>query len=514
MIFLSRNEKVRQLEYENCNFNNAPDFIQNLLRGVFKNELDAECFEDAVFSMKEITMERYKYLHCQLNDYDKYILFRTGDSTAIKRVPIENVIEMLTVNGFTKKELVCFLLAFYGDGTVDGSGKEKLSTTLLKKCFRKEIAIVNKAMHRIKSQIIDFVLFQMPNGSSIDGLLYINPNGELLYVSKDEIERYVQKKEIEKTSVLNVSFVGIQSFSRLSSVKKDRDSVQFKLHHVEKTIKEINCFMEKKVGGWSVASGFTEEQVRTVQINKNRTLTNRQFAELIDNAKLYQDISNIENVYAVQLLRCYSLLDDSRKVKTKTDVLLIETKVNIDGLLMANGFFLSDNMLEHNNIEFRFLEGTGISVKRGNRTTLSRMSIDTAQQYFNKKDLVDAALFRKNDFSLIYNRDMYEQCGLNPDDAPVTREDVDEKFKSGYKNIFEKIENDLNTKHILITGQGLFDRCLVAHYMMWDGELKKIDIRNLQMYYNSTGSKRHNFCPIFQSQKSSFRNMKSVSIFP
>ena len=83
-----------------------------------------------------------------------------------------------------------------------------------------------------------------------------------------------------------------------------------------------------------------------------------------------------------------------------------------------------------NNIDFKFLKGTGVSIKQGNCTTICRMRLKYAQEYFNSEDLANGVLFQdEQNFS--YNKKIYKQCHLNPRNVPQTVDEVCLAHKTG-----------------------------------------------------------------------------------
>ena len=516
-VVMKRHEKINLMKKESGKFSDASQEMQNLIKEMYASVLpNEEDYSNEEFLIEDVTVGRSNYVRFSFLNTDKYIVCLTCDSmsssSGIGRMPVEDFLSFLRINGLSEKYLRLFLLVYYGDGTLDGSGENKLKLSEVKKQYGKKIATLNKKIDKIKSPIINQILIRMPDDSLIDGMLFIGRENKMLFVSRRDIEIYMQKKDIDKTSVLNAGFMGIQSSSRLSKNKKERDTVQFKMHHVEETINAIKTFANKKTGSNACHSGCYEEYKQTVRLNKNRTIFNKQYVELLRNARSEGCVFNENNVFAITLKKFYLSSQTQKKRATKTDVILVEVFDDISELLLKNDYFLSDEFLMYNHIDFAFLKGTGISVKHGGGTTLERMTINTMQNYFPKEDLANGVLYYNHEHDLIRNRSIYAQCGLNPDDAPLTVYEAKERCQNAKKNINKTMQDNIKMKRSFVTGEDIFDDAIVAHYMMWDGEMKKIDVSSLSFRYNGNNTKDTKLYPVLQMSKSGFERMDSEKI--
>ena len=207
---MKRYEKIAMLEKQSGRFADASIQMQGILREIFSlPSIDKEDISNEEFTIEKKSIIPNTYLKFSFLKSEKYITCLTCNSTSnnleVGQMSVKNLLRLLIINGFTEEDCENFLLPFYGDGTLDGNGGKTLKTSEIREKYAKEINSFNKQANNVSTSIINSIMFRMPNGSMIDGILLIGQFNKMLYVSRHDIENYIQKKDMPKARKLSVT---------------------------------------------------------------------------------------------------------------------------------------------------------------------------------------------------------------------------------------------------------------------------------------------------------------------
>ena len=151
-------------------------------------------------------------------DHKQYVSMKTGASTVVHKEQLSTFIKYLKEIGVSDKTIETILLYQYGDGTTDGTGKERMATDKLKYVLSDRIKEANKELNVSKELIIkvmDRVMFQgvNPNVPAANALYH----GDIEYgvtVHKKQFIKYIKSKNFDWISNLHCGPLFIKPSAR------------------------------------------------------------------------------------------------------------------------------------------------------------------------------------------------------------------------------------------------------------------------------------------------------------
>lgn len=166
------------------------------------------------------------------------------------------------------------------------------------------------------------------------------------------------------------------------------------------------------------------------------------------------------------------------KVLPKSDCYVIRTHDDLTAILLAHDFFLTEDILEQNNIKAEPLERSGISIKRpdSKHYTLQKLVYHTFQEIFDTispKNFVAALLFvdkkqlYKNQKILAdFKTNVDELCEAleiaKSEDEAITYKNLKDK---ALKTIKDLANTDGKIYRVLCFGEGIFDEPYQATFI-------------------------------------------------
>ena len=129
----------------------------------------------------------------------KYVSMKSGNAEVVHHEKIETFLSFLRALGVSEETIKTILLHQYGDGTIDGTGKERIPIDELKYNLRFQIEEANKELNDVDviKAVTDRVLFQGVNNEvpAADAIYH----GTFEYgvtVNKKQIMKYIIKKAL------------------------------------------------------------------------------------------------------------------------------------------------------------------------------------------------------------------------------------------------------------------------------------------------------------------------------
>ena len=241
---------------KNLGHKNEYDFMR-LLNNKKINELDFLLQDLILFLFPKIT--KNSTIYCYKNvDYEKGdICVRVGKS--VKYISIKmghkNSVHCESVKKFTKflrslnirESIINEILRYqYADGTLNNTGKVRLSTIDYKKDNTNSIIQINKEIN--KDEVLDAIVNRFIiqgtqwHTHKIDLLLYGIPN-DFFFITPEEIYNYIKSKKDVESSAIHFSCLTFQPLSRVLDYNEKmeymREWIQIKWYNLEDNIFEI-----------------------------------------------------------------------------------------------------------------------------------------------------------------------------------------------------------------------------------------------------------------------------------
>ena len=221
------------------------------------NELNFLLQELILYLFPDITSK--DIIYCYKNNYYekgdicirvgkkiKYVSIKTGLRNSVHSEDINLFKKYLKKLGIDQNIINELLKYHYADGTIDGSGIERLNASEYKLQNKNSIELINNSFkdEKILKKMIWRFLLQgtQPVFHPIDILIYGTPS-EFFFITPKEIDDYILSKKYIDSSSIHFSCLTYQPLSRVldydDSKEYMRHSIQIKWYNLEDCIIEI-----------------------------------------------------------------------------------------------------------------------------------------------------------------------------------------------------------------------------------------------------------------------------------
>lgn len=187
-----------------------------------------------------------------INGIEKRISIKKGIKNSVHVEPITTFINFLKENYASKKIINEVLLFQFADGTLNGSGNNRVSTKEYIINHQKELNMINKFFNKrrlVRKAINRFVLTGTNSYESIDAIIY-GVVEDFIWITKDEIIKILMKhRNIKKTSL---GFSGLfyqpkdRNLNYNLKYNRDRFCIQIKWYHLSDDIIEVMALYRHK----------------------------------------------------------------------------------------------------------------------------------------------------------------------------------------------------------------------------------------------------------------------------
>ncbi len=170
----------------------------------------------------------------KINNKIKGISIKKGSRNSVHVEPISEFIHFLIENNISKENVLEYLKYHYADGTLNGSGKTRMSADEYKKYNQEKIDNLNKELNNerfIEKCVLRFILKGTNSNYPIDALIYGTVNDFLWITPKDIMNIIINKKDDYSTGV-HIGSLAVQPQNRClnynNKYTKQRFCVQIK----------------------------------------------------------------------------------------------------------------------------------------------------------------------------------------------------------------------------------------------------------------------------------------------
>lgn len=161
------------------------------------------------------------------NEISFFVSIKSGQSCSIHQQNVNDFVKFLYNIGVSKESLKFLLFYHFGDGTINGSGKQLLPLDEIKISYYKQIRKLNEEIN--SNKIIRNVYKKVLIGDDypIDFIIYGNINFGYI-ISIKEIMSFVNNYNFDYISSIHFGPFIYQNYSRFSLNKKRRVQMQLK----------------------------------------------------------------------------------------------------------------------------------------------------------------------------------------------------------------------------------------------------------------------------------------------
>ena len=178
MVIHLNNKKVKELT------NNCAYLIKELFGAVDENET-------ITCQKTEGSVKPDLIIECK--GQTRFVSMKSGRSEIVHQEIIKNFVLFLRSLGVSKRTQQTILLYHFGDGTMDGSAKERFPYEKLRLLLAQRIKEANDELNKDR----DFIL-KVVNRCVFDGAIEDAPRADAIYHGDYEFGMLVSKKQVEK----------------------------------------------------------------------------------------------------------------------------------------------------------------------------------------------------------------------------------------------------------------------------------------------------------------------------
>lgn len=242
----------------NYGYNNELDFVKSLnnkrvrFLNPFLKDIVFRVFKESPRSLAKVQAKKLENfekadISITLNGVTKYISIKSGHSTYIHSCYLKDFILYLREMGISMETQKAIVLYHYGDGTYDGTGKQRYDYQTVISKYRDVIKRANEELadKRIVTKIVDRFVFGADDSQNhvVDYLLmgYIEHG---IIVSRQDVLRFVNKKSFGYIIAPHVGPLHLQPYlrdiERRSNNPEKRKIIKLEWKNIEADLSTIN----------------------------------------------------------------------------------------------------------------------------------------------------------------------------------------------------------------------------------------------------------------------------------
>lgn len=221
-------------------FGRVNPIFQDLLYKLYKN-ID---FNDTIMCWVNRS-KRKADIYIKVNDFVRGISIKKGVKNSVHVESITMFTKFLEEIEIDDDTIHKFLNYHFADGTINGSGKTRLSSIEYRKMYQKDINILNKEFNKKKyiDKFINRFILQGNNSEyEVDAIIY-GVVDDFIWITNEEIRYIIRKHLLDNCSSLHISCLSIQPMSRNlnynSKYEFCRYHIQIKWYNLSDQIIEV-----------------------------------------------------------------------------------------------------------------------------------------------------------------------------------------------------------------------------------------------------------------------------------
>ena len=206
-----------------CKFENLPTNLKNLVNFIFPNSQN-----DAVIKAELIEGTMKPDFSISVSDETHYVSMKSGVNNIVHQEYIKNFIAILREYGFSDTVLRTVLFFQYGDGTYNGTGKERMSYATLRKKLEKAFVIANEELNRNRKAVIELVERFLFKGSHEDYIpadyIYDGDINIGIVVSRSQIMKHIECRDWPFLEALHIGPILFRPHARYYKTKVKKEA--------------------------------------------------------------------------------------------------------------------------------------------------------------------------------------------------------------------------------------------------------------------------------------------------
>lgn len=184
-------------------------------------------------------------IYIKINGYVRGISIKKGVKNSVHVEHIDSFTQFLKELGISNDVIRYFLEYHYADGTLDGTGNNRLSSTSYRNLYQNKIDLINQVFNNekyIDAFINRFILQGNRSTYEVNAIIY-GVVEDFIWITKDEIYYIIKKHLSNYSSSLHISCLNLQPMSRNLNYNPKyefgRNQVQVKWYNLADQIIEV-----------------------------------------------------------------------------------------------------------------------------------------------------------------------------------------------------------------------------------------------------------------------------------
>ena len=221
--------KIVQLLNEN-KVEKLPQNLKDLVQFIFPN-----CQDNDIVRAEVIEGTMKPDFSITVGEETHYISMKSGVNNIVHQEYIKNYIRILRGYGFSETILRAVLFFQYGDGTYNGTGKERMSYATLRKKLEKAFVLANEELNKNRKAVIELVDRFLFKGSHEEYIaadyIYHGDTNSGTIVSRSQIMKHLEYRDWNFLEALHIGPILFRPHARYykTDIKKEsyRARVEF-----------------------------------------------------------------------------------------------------------------------------------------------------------------------------------------------------------------------------------------------------------------------------------------------
>ncbi|HIR59288.1 MAG TPA: hypothetical protein IAB38_04485 [Candidatus Onthousia excrementipullorum] len=191
-------------------------------------------------------------IYIKINGYVRGISIKKGVKNSVHVESIGTLVSFFRKLGIGEDVIKKFLYYQYADGTINGTGKTRISSSLYREKYQKDIDEINKVLNDekyINAFVNRFVLQGNKSEYEVDAIIY-GVVEDFIFITKEEVYYIMRKHLKDDISSLHVSLLTLQPMARNLNYNPKyeacRNQVQVKWYNISDNIIEVMAFYRNR----------------------------------------------------------------------------------------------------------------------------------------------------------------------------------------------------------------------------------------------------------------------------
>ena len=191
-------------------------------------------------------------IYIKIDGYVRGISIKKGVKNSVHVESIGTFVSFFREIGIDEDIIEKFLYYQYADGTINGTGKTRISSSLYREKHQKDIDEINKVLNDekyINAFVNRFVLQGNKSEYEVDAIIY-GVVEDFIFITKEEVY-YIMRKHLEdEISSLHISLLTLQPMARNLNYNPKyeacRNQIQVKWYNISDNIIEVMAFYRSR----------------------------------------------------------------------------------------------------------------------------------------------------------------------------------------------------------------------------------------------------------------------------